>query len=195
LREVYQKLDYVLIPATVEGGPMSLLEGLAMGKAIIAPENVGIIPEFLGSEHIRRYPAGDAPALVDLVSKCYQEKLTRNRLVQDRTSDRWAADHHKLFSELLAGRGLALPSPGDGFRFGMLGELDIPLDVDVEALEGVIDRAAAHIYFGRHREATSVLQEARGRYPFVQKLIVSIPHTQLSMAQGQGKRPHLGALR
>ena len=29
----YQRLDYVLIPATVEGGPMSLSEGLAMGKA------------------------------------------------------------------------------------------------------------------------------------------------------------------
>src|SRR5260370_23582582 len=32
LPDFYQRLDYVLIPATVEGGPMCLLEGLAMGK-------------------------------------------------------------------------------------------------------------------------------------------------------------------
>src|SRR5437870_1631550 len=46
LRDFYQRLDYVLIPSLVEGGPMSLLEGLSMGKPVIAPENVGMVPEF-----------------------------------------------------------------------------------------------------------------------------------------------------
>src|SRR5947207_12130157 len=32
LRALYQGVDYVLIAATVEGGPLCLLEGLAMGK-------------------------------------------------------------------------------------------------------------------------------------------------------------------
>jgi glycosyltransferase involved in cell wall biosynthesis len=71
LREVYQRLDYVLILATIEGGPMSLLEGLAMGKPVMAPEGVGLVPEFAGTEHVRTYPAGDAQALVKLVTTCY----------------------------------------------------------------------------------------------------------------------------
>ncbi len=60
LYDFYQRLDYVLIPATVEGGPMSLLEGLAAGKPVIAPENVGMVSEFGATEHIRRYRSGDA---------------------------------------------------------------------------------------------------------------------------------------
>src|SRR5260370_24073840 len=83
--DFYQRLDYVLIPATVEGGPMCLLEGLAMGKPVIAPEGVGMVPEFGESPHIRRYPAGDGQALERLVKTCYQEKLQRSMLLQDRT--------------------------------------------------------------------------------------------------------------
>jgi glycosyltransferase involved in cell wall biosynthesis len=50
---VYQRVDYVLIPATIEGGPMSLLDGLAMGKPVIAPQGVGMLPEFFDTEHVR----------------------------------------------------------------------------------------------------------------------------------------------
>ena len=66
---------------------MSLLEGLAMGKPIIAPEGVGLVPEFGATEDIRRYPAGDAAALVELVRTCYEEKRARSRLVENRTWD------------------------------------------------------------------------------------------------------------
>jgi glycosyltransferase involved in cell wall biosynthesis len=97
----YQALDYVLIPATVEGGPMSLLEGLGMGKPVIAPEGVGMVPEFGEMEFLRRYPPGDADALVRLVTACYEEKCRPRRLVQGRTWQRWAADHDALFRRLL----------------------------------------------------------------------------------------------
>ncbi len=38
MADVYQRADDVLIPTMVEGGAMSLLEGLAMGRPVIAPE-------------------------------------------------------------------------------------------------------------------------------------------------------------
>jgi hypothetical protein len=102
LPDFYQRLDYVLIPATVEGGPMSLLEGLGMGKPVIAPEAVGMVPEFRDTEHMLRYPAGDAEALVRLVTACYEKKRGPSRLVQDRTWDRWAEDQQGFMTPIEA---------------------------------------------------------------------------------------------
>ena len=74
LREFYQRLDYVLIPATVEGGPMSLLEGLSMGKPVIVPRGVGIEPELPESSFVLRYRVGDERDLVKLVTWCWEKK-------------------------------------------------------------------------------------------------------------------------
>src|SRR5262245_52032229 len=90
LVEFYQRLDYVLVPGTVEGGPMSVLEGLGMGKPVIAPSDVGILPEFPETPYIRRYPAGDFDGLSSVLHRCYEEKCESSWLVQDRTWDRWA---------------------------------------------------------------------------------------------------------
>jgi glycosyltransferase involved in cell wall biosynthesis len=171
----YERLDYVLVPATVEGGPMSLLEGLAMGKPVIAPEGVGMVPEFGAAEEILRYPAGDGDALVRLVTDCYEQKLRRRRLVGDRTWDHWAEAHHRLFARLLEARGAALPQPAAGFRFGMLAELDVLFGADVGELEEAVDRAAAHLYFGDYGRACSALEVALPRHPCVRKLLDTIP--------------------
>ena len=171
LREAYQRVDYVLIPATVEGGPMSLLEGLGMGKPVIAPDGVGMVPEFAASPHLHRYPAGDADALAALVTALYAEKLDRRRLVAGRTWDDWAKSHHDLFAVLLCNRGRPLPEPAPGFRFGLMGELEIPFGVDVEALESVVDRVSRDLYFGRADQARRVLREQVGRFPCVESLL------------------------
>jgi hypothetical protein len=180
LRELYQRLDYVLIPASVEGGPLSLLEGLGMGKPVIAPEGVGMVPEFADTDHVRRYPCGDADALVRVVTTCYEEKRQRARLVQERSWDAWAQGHHHLFNQLLRARGRAVPRPALGFRFGMLGEVDIPLDIDTGPLEAAVDRAAGHLFYGQYRLARSVLQEAKTQYPFVEPLLSTIPEVKRS---------------
>jgi hypothetical protein len=171
LREVYQRIDYVLIPATVEGGPMSLLEGLGSGKAVIAPADVGMVPEFVASPQLRLYPGGDADALVKLVTVCHQEKLDRCRQVRGRTWDDWAKAHHDLFAELLRDRGLALPEPAEGFRFGLMAEMEIPFDVDVGALETAVDRAARSLYFGRPDSARLILSELLPRFPCIAALL------------------------
>jgi glycosyltransferase involved in cell wall biosynthesis len=170
LRAFYQRLDYVLIPATVEGGPLSLLEGLALGKPVIAPEGVGLVPEFGPTPHLRRYRAGDLAALVRLLTACYEEKRQRNRLVAGRTWDDWAEAHHQLFGRLLGERGLALPPPGPGFRFGLLRGLEIPAGVDAGGLEAALDRVAAHLYFGRPAQARRELQAVLPHYPCAGRL-------------------------
>lgn len=175
LLDLYERLDYVLIPSTVEGGPMSLLEGLGMGKPIIAPDEVGMVPEFEVTEHVRRYPTGDVNALLDLVRQCFEQKLDRRRLVQDRTWDRWAEGHHALFAKLLEARGMALPRPCPEFRFGMLGELDVPWGIDVRPLEAAIDQAARHLYFGEFKKARLQIRAVLDQYPFAEKLLNSIP--------------------
>jgi glycosyltransferase involved in cell wall biosynthesis len=108
LRELYQRVDYVLIASTVEGGPLCLLEGLAMGKPVIAPEGVGMVPEFADTEHVLHYPAGDVETLTALVTACYHKKLQPAALVAGRDWDRWAEDH-RLFTRLLHERGLPTP--------------------------------------------------------------------------------------
>jgi hypothetical protein len=171
LRDLYQRLDYVLIPATVEGGPLSLLEGLSMGKPLIAPEGVGMVHELGDTEHIRLYSAGDAEALVRVVTACYEDKRQRTRLVQDRSWDAWAQAHHHLFMQLLRARGLPAPTPALGFRFGMLGELEVPLGIEVEPVETAVDQAAAHLFYGNSRQARSVLEAVLPRFPFVRPLL------------------------
>jgi hypothetical protein len=196
LPDFYQRLDYVLIPATLEGGPMSLLEGLAMGKPVIAPEGVGLMPEFRESPHIRRYAAGDADALLQVVTSCYEGKLERAGLVTDRSWDHWAKAHDQLFTRLLQERGIEPPRPAPGFRFGMLGELEIPHGIDVEELEQAVDQAARHLFYGRYSEAREHLEEVATRFPCVGRLLATIPRGGASIHQRapEGKS-HAKALR
>jgi glycosyltransferase involved in cell wall biosynthesis len=176
LRHVYQSTDYVLIPATIEGGPMSLLEGLAMGKPVIAPDDVGMVPEFGEMPNLRRYRTGDFESLAEVLRACYEEKAATTRLVADRTWDRWAEDHHKLFKRLLKERGIPMPEPAPGFRFGMMAELDIPPKLDVTKLETTLDSAARHLYFGRYREVRAEIEGVIREFPFAEKLLETIPN-------------------
>jgi hypothetical protein len=175
LRDFYQTVDYVLIPATVEGGPLCLLEGLGIGKPIIAPDGVGMVPELPESTLIRRYPTGDGQSLVRVVAECYRDKCRGSELVRNRTWDHWAQSHHHLFRRLLHERGIPFPEPKTGFRFGMMSELEIPPQLDVTRLEETIDRAAAHLYFGRYAQARSTLAGAMQEFPFVEKLLATFP--------------------
>ena len=180
LREIYQRIDYVLIPALVEGGPMSLLEGLAMGKPVIAPDSVGIVPEFADCHRIHLYPTGDAAALTRLVTLCFQRKAAYTQSVADRGWDQWAIDHHELFTRLLAERGVNLPKPGREFRFGMMNELlsmagtEIPPSMDISEMETIVDQASAFLYYGYAQAACDLLENIATQFPFVRHLISTL---------------------
>jgi hypothetical protein len=177
LPEVYQRVDYVLIPATVEGGPMCLLEALGAGRPVIAPQDVGMVGDLTPCEYIHCYRTGDAEDLVRVVTACYLQKRRSSQLVQDRTWDRWAEHHHDLFMHLLRDSGLAISQPAPGFRFGLLADLDVPLGQSATHLEEAIDRAAAHLFHGRYSQAQQILAEARRSFPCVQGLIDSLPRS------------------
>ena len=181
LRDVYQRVDYVLIPATVEGGPMSLLESLAMGKPVIAPEGVGAVPEFTGCDQLLLYPAGDGDALTQMVTACFEKKLSLASAVADRSWDRWAEDHHHFFMKLLSDWGFAVPQPDPGFRFGMIQDLvsrsgkDISATTDITGLEIIVDRAGAYLYYGQVTDARMLLEASVRRFPIVQRLLEKLP--------------------
>ena len=181
LRDVYQRVDYVLIPASVEGGPMSLFESLAMGKPVIAPENVGAVSEFAGCEQLLLYPAGDAVALEQVVTACFERKKALSMAVADRSWDQWAEDHHRFFMKLLSDRGVDVPLPGPGFRFGLIQDLvsrsgkDFSSAADISGLELIVDRTAAYLYYGQVGDARMLLEASLLRFPVLQQLLSTLP--------------------
>jgi hypothetical protein len=177
LRNLYHLVDYVLISSTIEGGPMCLLEGLGMGKPVIAPEGVGLVSEFASAAGVLLYPAGDAAALVGLVTRCYEEKRLRSSVVGGRTWDDWAEAHHRQFMRLFRERGIESPRPGPGFRFGMMSELSIPAAADTGPLEAAIDRATAHLFYGRLTDAHGELSRMVGHYPYLKTLMRTLLST------------------
>lgn len=81
--EFYQAIDYYVVTASLEGGPMPVLDALAMGVPIIAPD-VGFC-DFMPRI---RYETGSWSSL-----QCVLKNLT-----EPRTWDQWRA-HHRVYFE------------------------------------------------------------------------------------------------
>ncbi|WP_270938250.1 glycosyltransferase, partial [Falsiroseomonas oryzae] len=103
LPDFYRGLDYVLVPALYEGGPMCVVEALACGTAVIAPP-VGWVPDF---PHVE-FQAGDAADLRRVLLELVEKKRALRASVLDRGWDAWAEGHDRLFRDLAAGHGLTL---------------------------------------------------------------------------------------
>lgn len=93
----YREMDYILVPARYEGGPMSVLEALASGVEVIAPD-VGFVDEYPHIAYERDDPNDLRRVLRELVGR--RQGLRQS--VAHRTWDAWAADHDRIFGELLA---------------------------------------------------------------------------------------------
>ncbi|WP_158287888.1 glycosyltransferase family 4 protein [Falsiroseomonas bella] len=106
LPDLYRSLDYVLVPALYEGGPMCVIEALACGTPVIAPP-VGWVPDF---PHVE-YRLGDAEDLRRVLLDCLEQKRARRASVLGHSWDAWAEGHHRLFQSLAAARGIALGPP------------------------------------------------------------------------------------
>lgn len=92
----YRSLDYVLVPARYEGGPMSAIEALASGVEVIAPD-VGWMPEL---PHIA-YKRNDAADLRRVLTGLVQKRRARREAVLQRSWDNYAQAHDVLFRKLL----------------------------------------------------------------------------------------------
>lgn len=76
--KLLKSVSTVVLPSYNEGLPMSILEGMACGKAIIST-TVGAIPEVVGAENGILVEAGDVQALSKALIECAQnlEKIKR----------------------------------------------------------------------------------------------------------------------
>jgi len=92
----YRSVDYILVTSLNEGGPMCVLEALACGRPVIAPD-VGWVNEF---PHIA-YDTGDADSLRRVLLKLQTDQMQRRAAVLDRTWRNWVVRHVELFQCLL----------------------------------------------------------------------------------------------
>jgi glycosyltransferase involved in cell wall biosynthesis len=97
LPDFYRSMDYILVPAVNEGGPMSVLESLASGTPVIASD-VGWVKDF---PHIA-FERGNAESLRDVLTELVGRKMELADSVGHMTWDNWAAQHDALFQRLLA---------------------------------------------------------------------------------------------
>ena len=96
--DFYNDLDYVLVPSLYEGGPMSVLEGLACGVPIISSD-VGWVSEY---PHIP-FETGNADSLRRVLAGLVAEREALRSPVLERTWSSWAEQHLQLFERLLGG--------------------------------------------------------------------------------------------
>jgi glycosyltransferase involved in cell wall biosynthesis len=95
LPDFYRELDYVLIPSSIEGGPMCVSESLACGIPVIAPPDVGAISEY--DTGIINYTNGDFESLKAVLVELYEKKLHLRQSVEHLTWDNFATRHDELF--------------------------------------------------------------------------------------------------
>lgn len=80
LPDLYNSCDYVFVPSKIEGGPMSLIEGLACGKKVIIPPDVGMAQDFL--DGIIPYENNNFESLYSVLKNLYMEKKKISKLVE-----------------------------------------------------------------------------------------------------------------
>jgi len=100
MADFYRSIDYLLVPALYEGGPVPFMEALACGTMSIAPA-IGVIPDF---PHIE-YKWGDIESLKSVITNLKSEFLERKQRVSHTIEsynwDYWALKHIALFHKLL----------------------------------------------------------------------------------------------
>jgi len=102
MNRFYSETDYILITSTVEGGPLSLTEGLACGKEIITSD-VGIVDQFKDCPYVHIYDVNKPETLIALLKKLYQKKLEIRKVVEKYSIENFVNQHKKLFEKLIKG--------------------------------------------------------------------------------------------
>ena len=94
LPNLYNSCDYVFVPSKIEGGPMSLIEGIACGKKVIIPLDVGMAQDFI--EGIIPYENNNFESLYSVLKKLYLEKRNISKIVDHLTWENFCNENKKI---------------------------------------------------------------------------------------------------
>jgi len=94
---LYEGIEYLLIPSLKEGGPMCLLEALAMGIPVIASK-VGMVEDF-GVEYT--FEPGNYLELAEILTKIEEERIKRRKKVEALTWENHVKQLIKVFEKVL----------------------------------------------------------------------------------------------
>ena len=86
--QVYDSIDYLLIPSLWEGGPMSVPEALAKGVPIISSD-VGWVPEF-DVEYL--FQPNDEQGLLDILKKIREPLVQRRRRIEKYSMEKYTKE-------------------------------------------------------------------------------------------------------
>lgn len=108
---VYGDLEVVVNSSRNEGTPVSLIEALAAGRAVVATR-VGGTPDLLGDDRGLLVPPGDPAALAAAILECLQDpaaaaaraRAGQRHVLRHHAVGRLIADMDGLYRELLAAR-------------------------------------------------------------------------------------------
>ena len=95
LPDFYRSMDYILVPALYEGGPMCVLEALAVGTPVIGSD-VGWVKEFPHHE----FETGNVEDLKRILVTLRDKKVELRDTVAHMTWDNYADEHRKAFLSL-----------------------------------------------------------------------------------------------
>jgi glycosyltransferase involved in cell wall biosynthesis len=107
----YQRLNVLVCPSRVEGGPMTVLEALACGVSVVIPRGVGILDELPDVPGILRYPRGDRTGLLAALERAAFPSAAVNRealraTTAAHTIEAWRRAHREGFARVF-GQGVA----------------------------------------------------------------------------------------
>jgi len=95
----YQACDVVLSTGLIEGGPMMILESLALGKTIITPDGVGMADDF--KKDLITYNPKDIQSLIRILKNIYNEKMRKTIKYKQFTQLNYVKQHYELFDRLI----------------------------------------------------------------------------------------------
>lgn len=96
LRELYQRMDVLLVTGFVEGGPLPLLEAMASGTRVLSP-SFGYAADLLDENCIYK----DADDLMQKLNALTDESITYHKLARAWSWRDYAAEYALLFGRLL----------------------------------------------------------------------------------------------
>ena len=97
LAELYQSIDFLLVPSLIEGGPVPMLEALAAACPVIAPSDIGMVEDF---PHIP-FRRGDAQDLRRVLQTEVDRRLALRAAALPCDWQHFGRRHLELFAQLI----------------------------------------------------------------------------------------------